>query len=189
MSVSDSLLAIDPGVRLHGWCVLARAEGGAWEPVRWGHDESEVVLREIQASDLVVVETPAGYAYSAARVRGLLDAAGAAGEFRGVARASGARAVPCSAETWRAALTGSAHPDDAAIQTALERQALAGRLTRLPTTARKLELSHVLDACGLGLVTGLRGADWVEAREAERRGATTRQAKLPGLGTKRRARR
>lgn len=187
--MTATVLAIDPGVSLHGWCVLERAVTGAWAPVRYGHDDADRIYGEIQFASLIAIETPAGYAYSAARVRGLLATAGAAGEFRSVARTSGARVVSCSAETWRAALTGRASPDDDTIATALERQALAGRLTRLPTTARKIELSHVLDACGLALVVALRGADWVEAREADRQRGASRQTTLPGLGTKRKAKR
>lgn len=192
MTATATVLAIDPGVDWHGWCVLELLDGALWAPVRWGHDRAARVELEIRSSSssssLVAIETPAGDAYSAARVRGLLAAAVAAGEFRGVARAAGARVVSCSAETWRAALTGRASPDDDTIATALERQRLAGCLVSLPATKRKEELSHVLDACGLAFVTGRRGAEWVEAREAERQSRASRQTTLPGLGSKRGAR-
>jgi hypothetical protein len=95
------LLAIDPGVRLHGWVVLLRHDAAfstpQWVPVAYGHDPIDVVAAQCAAANVVAVETPAGHAYSAARVKGLLDAAGAAGELRGLARAAGARVVSCSA--------------------------------------------------------------------------------------------
>lgn len=187
------LLAIDPGVRLHGWCVLlchnAAFSPTQWVPVACGHDPIDAVAAQCAAASVVAVETPAGHAYSAARVKGLLDAAGAAGELRGLARASGARVVSCSAETWRAALVGTAQASDQQIAERLSWEVKRGTLSCLPETRLKSERPHVLDACGLALVVATRGVDWVEAREAERRGQTKRQETLPGLGTKRRAKR
>lgn len=183
--MSGLVLAIDPGVSWHGWCAISQVEGGAWEPVRYGHHDLERVCSELRGAAVVAVETPAGHAYSAARVRGLLEAAGAAGELRATARAVGARVVRCSAETWRAALVGRATASDEQIAEALRRQVAAGRLRSLPSGLPKSELVHVLDALGLALVVVARGADWVERREEERRARATRQPTLPGLGAKR----
>lgn len=184
--MSGLVLAIDPGVSWHGWCLLACVEGGQWEPVRYGHSDLERVCSEIHGGVTVAVETPAGHAYSAARVKGLLEAAGAAGELRATARERGAEVVRCSAETWRAALVGRAAATDEQIAEALRRHATGGRLRALPSGLPKSELVHVLDALGLALIVATRGADWVERREEERRARATRQQTLPGLGTKRR---
>ena len=198
ISNGTTVVAIDPGVRLHGWCSVLCCEYP--DDVRLfnqseGYSETtniEDVLWGINGRTeeyIVAVETPAGHAYSAARVKGLLDAAGAAGELRGLARAGGARVVSCSAETWRAALVGTAHASDQQIAERLSWEVKRGTLSCLPETRLKSERPHVLDACGLALVVATRGVDWVEAREAERRGSTKRQETLPGLGTKRRTKR
>lgn len=188
----STLLAIDPGTRRHGWCLLSREGSGPVEPVYWGHDDIDRVLREVQTASLVVIETPGGYAYSAARVSGLLETAHSAGLLHGVAVTSGARVSRCTAETWRRALTGSGQASDGAIETALTRYVAAGQLARLPETRLRAELAHVLDACGLGLVALTRGLDWIDARERERveRAIASRGAQpaLPGLGAKRRRR-
>lgn len=183
--MSGVVVGVDPGVAWHGWVALAQVEGGAWEIVRCGHHDLERVSSELCGASVVAIETPAGHAYSAARVKGLLEAAGNAGELRATARAAGARVVRCSAETWRAALVGRATASDEQIAEALRRQVAAGRLRALPCGLPKSELVHVLDALGLALVVGARGADWVERREEERRARATKQPTLPGLGTKR----
>jgi hypothetical protein len=82
-----------------------------------------------------------------------------------------------------------AQASDEQIAERLSWEVKRGTLSCLPDTRLKSEQPHVLDACGLALVVATRGVDWVEAREAERRGQTKRQETLPGLGTKRRVRR
>ena len=189
------LLAIDPGVRLHGWCVLmcygapSVVAPTMWMPVACGHDSIDAVAAQCAAASVVAVETPAGHAYSAARVKYLLSTAVNAGRFCGLADAVGARVVECSAETWRESLTGSPSANDDKIEAALLVAVKSGLLNSMPHSVLKGDLPHIRDATGLALVVATHGPDWVEAREAERREKTKRQTTLPGLGTKRRAKR
>lgn len=198
ISNGTTVVAIDPGVRLHGWCSVLCCEYP--DDVRLfnqseGYSETtniEDVLWDINGSGveyIVAVETPAGHAYSAARVKYLLSTAVNAGRFCGLADAVGARVVECSAETWRESLTGSPSANDDKIEAALLVAVKSGLLNSMPHSVLKGDLPHIRDATGLALVVATHGPDWVEAREAERRGQTKRQETLPGLGTKRRAKR
>ena len=190
LSNGDPVVAIDPGALLFTdgapFCAAKYPVDVRLFNQSEGYSETTNiadVLWDINGSGveyIVAVETPAGHAYSAARVKYLLSTAVNAGRFCGLADAVGARVVECSAETWRASLTGSPSANDDKI----ERRCWFCRQKRSAEqhardSVLKGDLPHIRDATGLALVVATHGPDWVEAREAERREKTNGERRCP----------
>lgn len=122
-----NVLSIDSGANC-GWCVL-RCVPGRMSWVDGGtmrHDDPE--LDKLIANfnwPNVVVEVPAGYAYEAKRVAGLLGAAEVGGGLIRLAKWTGHNVVRMTAADWRLRLCGKMGPTDAEVKAAVTR-AVAG---------------------------------------------------------------
>lgn len=200
-SISDDtgvILAIDPGTKEHGWVLLVLRDDRRWRPTLWGHSPSAVIASKLRDHDSypglrVAIEAPAGYAYSAAVVPGLLETRGAAGELAGCAREHRRQVVQVRAEVWRRLLTGEEAATDRAIETMLGWVAASrgGIISELPRCSAS-ERPHVLDALGLGAMLAREGEAKLEALEAELqkrdRERRSAQRELPGSRAKTRGR-
>lgn len=158
------VLGVDPGAKLHGWCLLALAPG---QRPRWaaaGHHDAASLGQAVRAETvglgdvlISVVEKPAGYVHEPARGAALIETAfwaGALWQQLGGTSLAG----PChllSPEQWRRVVCGKGTPSDAEVKSALR--------VRLALPARSN--AHQRDACGVawawaqmsGLLVGGKG--------------------------------